>query len=89
MKRFLYTAILLTTFGVGMAAASERCNVQMSDWQPREALQVKLETEGWKISRIRTDDGCYEVRATDKEGRRVEASYNPKTFEQVKFELKD
>jgi len=89
MKRFLYTAVLLTTFGVGMAAASERCNVQMSDWQPREALQVKLETEGWKISRIRTDDGCYEVRATDKEGRRVEASYNPKTFEQVKFELKD
>ena len=89
MKRILYTAILLGTFGAGTVTASERCNVPMSDWQPREALQVKLETEGWKISRIKTDDGCYEVRATDKEGRRVEASYNPKTFEQVKFELKD
>lgn len=89
MKRILYTAMLLATFGAGTAAASVRCNVQMSDWQPREALQVKLETEGWKISRIRTDDGCYDVRATDKEGRRVEASYDPKTFEQVKFELED
>jgi hypothetical protein len=89
MKRSFYITILLATLGAGAAAASERCSVPMSDWQPREALQKKLEDEGWKVSRIKTDDGCYEVKATDKEGRRVEASYNPKTFEQVKFELED
>lgn len=44
MKRTLYTAILMALCGLGTAAASERCNVQMSNWQPREALQVKLET---------------------------------------------
>jgi hypothetical protein len=89
MKRILFTAILLGTIGAGAAMASERCNVPMSDWQPREALQKKLESEGWKISRIKTDDGCYEVKATDDKGRRVEASYDPKTFELAKLEIKD
>lgn len=89
MKRILYAAMILGMLGAGAVAASERCNVPMADWQPREALQKKLETEGWKISRIKTDDGCYEVKATDDKGRRVEASFDPKTFEQAKLEIKD
>ncbi|ESR23967.1 hypothetical protein N177_2736 [Lutibaculum baratangense AMV1] len=80
----MITTLVLGTIGAGTAMASEeRCNAPMSDWQPREALQQKLEQEGWKVRRIKTDDGCYEVYGFDKDGRRMEAYFDPKTFEIV------
>lgn len=91
MKRILLTTVL--AFGIasaGAAFASDDCsNVPMAEWQPREALQQKLETEGWKIKRIKTDDGCYEVYAIDEKGQRVEAYFNPKSFEMVKMKIED
>ena len=89
MKRILTaTALVAALMGTGAAFASERCFVPMTEWQPREALQQKLTAEGWKVYRIKTDDGCYEVRGTDAQGRRVEASFDPKTFEMVNLETK-
>ena len=66
----LAAALALSALGTGSALASSRCNVPMANWQPREALQKKVEAEGWKVTRIKTDDGCYKVmlptiRATD------------------------
>jgi len=61
----------------------------MSDWQSREALQQKLEADGWKVNRIKTDDGCYEAYAIDEKGQRIEAYFNPKTFKIVKMKVKD
>ena len=52
--------------------------------QPIEALQQKLETEGWAVKKIQVDDGCYEAYATNPEGNKVEAYFDPKTFELVK-----
>lgn len=90
MKTALLAAsVAAATLAAGTAFASERCNVPMSDWQPREALQQKLEAEGWKVRRIKTDDGCYEASAIDPEGRRVEAHFDPKTFALVKKEDED
>jgi hypothetical protein len=90
MKPIVYAAIILMGLGTGVAMADDDdCNVPVSDWQPREALQQKLETQGWKVSRIKVDDGCYEVDATDEKGRRVEASYDPKTLEIKEMELDD
>lgn len=82
MNRILFVStIVLGTAGAGAALASEDgCNVPMSDWQPREALQQKLEQEGWKVRSIKTEDGCYEAYAVDKNGKRLEAYFDPKTF---------
>ena len=84
MKR---TAFAVTVIGLGLfagaAAASDRCNVPMSEWQPRETLQQKLETQGWTVKRIKVEDGCYEVYAQDREGKRLEAYFDPKTLETV------
>jgi hypothetical protein len=55
----------------------------MAEWKPREALVEKLRAEGWSIRRIKTDDGCYKVRAVDAEGRRVKAKFDPATLERV------
>lgn len=87
MKHTLITAILFGVVGSSAALASdEYCNVPVADWQPRQALQKKLEGDGWNVRRIKSDDGCYEVYATDNKGRRIQAAYNPKTFEMVKRE---
>ena len=92
MKRtLLATAVALTIIGAGMAIASDddRCNAPMAEWQPVAVLQQKLEADGWQVRRIKTDDGCYEADAIDDKGRRVEAYFDPKTFDMVKMEIED
>ena len=90
MKSTLFfAAITFGVLGAGAAVASDRCNVPLSEWQPREALQQKLEAEGWKVKRIKTENGCYEAYALDRKGGRIEAYFNPKTFEIVKAAAED
>ena len=66
MKNALVAAILAFTpcLGTAPVAADEACSAPLADWQPRQALQTKLEAEGWTVLSIRSDDGCYKVRAT-------------------------
>ena len=77
-------AAFATTLGAGAALASDRCNTPQGEWQPQQALQQKLEGEGWKVKKIKVEDGCYEVYGTDTKGNRMESYYDPKTFTVVK-----
>ncbi len=54
-----------------------------SEWRPHTELQKKLEQEGWTVRRMEKTDTCYEVYAKDPKGKRVEAFFDPKTFERV------
>jgi hypothetical protein len=83
----LAAALGLGALGTGSALASPRCNVPMANWQPREALQKKVEAEGWKVTRIKTDDGCYEVHATNDQGQRYEGKFDPSTLNPVSVEI--
>lgn len=86
----ILVAVLATTALLGSSAlASDKCSVPMNDWQPREALKTKLEGEGWKVRSIKTEDGCYEAYAIDAKGKKVEAYFNPKTFEAVNAKSND
>jgi hypothetical protein len=90
MIRPLVTPVLaFGILGSGAALAADRCTVPMTEWQPREALQQKLQAAGWKLNRLKTDDGCYEADAIDDKGRRVEAYFDPKTLETVKVKVED
>jgi len=83
-------SIVMAVVGAATTSyASDLCNVPKSEWQSEKALQEKLEGEGWKVSRIKVDDGCFEAYAKDAEGRRVEAYFNPKTLEMVKQKIED
>lgn len=80
MKRLV--AVAIVSWAVGTAAvASERCNVPIADWQPRKVLQAKLESNGWKVRSIRSEDGCYEAFAINADGEKVAAFFNPKSLE--------
>lgn len=90
MRRFLPAMTLaLGVFGVGGALARPRCDVPLADWQPREVLQTKLEAEGWKATRIKTDDGCYKVRATNDKGETLKGTYDPATLKPLKVKIDD
>jgi len=83
MKTSIIAMLIFTATSGGAALAAEKCDVPVAEWKPREALQTKLEADGWQVRSIKTEDGCYEAYAVDKDGKRVEAYFNPKTFERV------
>lgn len=90
MRRFLPAMTLaLSVLGVGAASAGPRCDAPLVNWQPREILQQKLEAEGWKATRIKTDDGCYKVRATNDKGEHLKGTYDPATLKALKVEIDD
>jgi len=75
---------LAFSLSAGAAVASDKCKTPEAEWQPQKALQQKLESEGWKITKIKVDDGCYEVYGTDAAGKRMETYFDPKSFAVVK-----
>ncbi|MEQ9606165.1 MAG: PepSY domain-containing protein [Kiloniellaceae bacterium] len=88
MKTTAMSAAIAAAFAATLAAsaaqASDKCAVPQAEWQPKEALQQKLEGDGWKIKKIKIDDGCYEVYGTDAQGKRMEVYFDPKSFAVVK-----
>jgi len=52
----------------------------MDNWQPVAALKAEVAKLGLTVIKIRADDGCYHVKATDKDGKPVEAVFDPQTL---------
>lgn len=90
MRKYLMTATLLASFGAaGMAFAGDDCRVPKPNWQPREAVQAMAEKQGWTLRKIETDDGCYEIKGLDNQGREIEAKLHPATLAIVKLKYGD
>jgi len=84
----LFGVFISLVFFTGATLADEECKDPIAQWQPREVLKTKLEQQGWVVKRIRIDDGCYEVRAIDAQGRRVKATYAPASLALLELEVK-
>ncbi|MEO4041693.1 PepSY domain-containing protein [Hoeflea sp. CAU 1731] len=52
-----------------------------TSWQSSDQLKEKMTADGWQVTRIKEDGGCYEAYGTTPEGQRVEAYYDPLTLE--------
>ena len=89
MRKFLMAAALLAGVATtgGALADDDDCNVPMANWQSREAVQKMAEAQGWTVRRIKTDDGCYEIKGTDAEGRMIEVKVDPGTLALVRTEF--
>jgi hypothetical protein len=84
MKHLILSATVLTALmAVPALADNPRCDVPKADWQPWQALHDKLQGEGWKIRKIKQDNGCYEVYGVNAKGERQEVYFNPKTLQSV------
>ncbi len=89
MKNIAAASLLLALAGAGPAMADDDdCHVPMSQWQPREAVQKMAEERGWQVSRIKIDDGCYEIRGVDETGQPFKAKIDPATLSIVKMKHK-
>jgi hypothetical protein len=88
-KRIAAAALFLVAAGTGMAMADDDCHVPMNQWQPREAVEKMAETRGWQVSRIKIDDGCYQVRGLDETGQAFKAKIDPETLSVVNMKRKD
>ena len=62
------------------ALADGFCVAPLADWQPRDALEAKLEGDGWRGIAIRIEDGCYLVHAFNDQGDRLHGKCDPATL---------
>lgn len=86
-KTLLIATFLAATLMAGSSFADDDCQDPVADWQPRENLRQMLEAEGWKVHRIRIEDGCYEVKAYDQQGNKVKAEYYPASLRLRKLRI--
>jgi hypothetical protein len=86
--RRIVAVLITTTFaiGVGAATASESLSRQelgstacattpAGAFMPEADLRAIVERLGYQVTRISTDSACYEVLATDRNGRSLEIKF--------------
>ncbi len=87
------TLILCATLATASlnVLASESCTDAPRDqWMSREAVEQHFTAMGYTVREVEADDdGCYEVKATDKDGRKLEIYADPVDARIVKEERDD
>ncbi len=83
----------LLVLSLGLAAvpvwADDDCDAPLNRWQTREAVRQMAAAQGWQIKRLKIDDGCYEIRGTDAQGRTFKAKIDPETLKVLKMKQDD
>lgn len=74
-----FAAILAAPALAGDDMVNGRLNVPSSEWKSPSAIGEILATQGYKVHKIESDDGAYEVDMTDKNGVLVEVHVHPST----------
>jgi len=84
MKLIATIAVLSIAMSTGAFAAGATCSTSpAAKFQPEATLQAMLKKDGMTVRRIKTEKGCYEVYAVDKNGKKVNQAFNAETLEKV------
>lgn len=84
MKAFIIACGIGMASFAALAAHPEKCEpIPKSEWRPQAELERMLTDKGWKISRVKIENGCYEVYGRDANNKKMETFFHPKTFEIV------
>lgn len=86
------TLAMALVFGLAVGAAGPapasdkaRCgSVPKDKWLTETAIKDKVGGLGYEVRRIKVENGCYEVKAVDKNGAHLELYVRPDTGEIVK-----
>lgn len=79
MRRIIFIGLLACLPSLPARAEIE-CQTPMEAWQPVSRLREVTDKMGWTVLKIRADDGCYHVLATDRDGRVVKAVFDPQSL---------
>jgi len=87
----LHRGLLALTLGLVTlsALADDDCDAPLHRWQSRDAVRQMAAAQGWQLQRLKIDDGCYEVRGTDAQGRTFKARIDPETLKVLKLKQED
>ena len=82
----LFSALtVIAIAAAGPVLAEGKCATgPKSKWQPKSVLETQLQADGYKVRQIKVEGGCYEVYATDKDGKRANMAYNAETLENLR-----
>jgi hypothetical protein len=84
MKPHLLIATLsLLAASAAHAHGDVKCSTPKAEWRGQMELQSKLVAEGWRVRKVKVENGCYEVYGFDAKGQKAEAFFDPKSFERV------
>ena len=79
--------VLAAAFAAAPAIAQEhkeKCDpIPKEEWRPQAELEQMLVNKGWKISRVKITNGCYEVYGRDAKNDKKEVFFHPKTLQVV------
>lgn len=90
MKTTLTAFALVCLIPAGAAMADDDdCFVPSAQWQSRDAVALMAEENGWTVSKIEVDDGCYEIEGRDRDGRWIEVDVDPATLQVLEIEYQD
>jgi hypothetical protein len=79
--------VALSAIAGATLAADDRCtDAPKSAWLSQDAIAAKLKEQGFEVARTETKRACYEVKARDAQGRRVELKVDPATARIVRQE---
>ncbi|MDP2770866.1 MAG: PepSY domain-containing protein [Giesbergeria sp.] len=90
-SRFLRRGLLSLALGLVAVPiwADDDCDAPVERWQSRDAVRQMADRQGWQIQRLKIDDGCYEIRGTDSQGRSFKAKIDPETLKVLKLKQRD
>ena len=84
MQRVFTLVAITLAMASAHAQHAEKCEpIPKEEWRPQADLERKLSNEGWKISRVKITNGCYEVYGRDAKNNKMETFFHPRTFEIV------
>ncbi|MFT6458844.1 PepSY domain-containing protein [Pseudophaeobacter arcticus] len=90
MKKTLTMLSIAALLPAGAALADgDDCSVPRNQWQPREAALQVAQDNGWTVRDFEVDDGCFEIKGRDADGREVEVKLDPATLQVVEMENDD
>lgn len=69
-------------------ADDDDCKAPMAQWQPREAVTEMAKARGWTVRRLKVDDGCYQIRGEDENGRAIKAKIDPASLAVIRLKRK-
>ena len=83
-----YAVTMLAVLFSGYAFAGADCpKYPKSEWMSEADAKARIAAQGYKISKFKVDDNCYEIYGTNKEGKKVEIYFDAKTLAVVKAEI--
>ncbi|AOJ06609.1 PepSY domain-containing protein [Burkholderia mayonis] len=86
---FASLASLVLVGAVGIRAAmaddGDDCRAPLADWKPRDAVRAMAQQKGWRVDKLKADDGCYEIKGHDADGKRFKAKLDPVTLDVLRM----